>query len=206
MIKQKITKIAAQKRADRVNIYLDGSFSFGMKATLLADYRLAVGDELTQQRIDEITTADDLALCLDKAYQLLSYRPRSESEIRTRLLTRFSPETTEKAIKKLLKLRYIGDLEFARWWVEARGESRGPALLVTELRQKGIGQNTITEVISRDEEAQLKNALALATSKRRFEALDKDALYKKLGPYLARRGYSYSIAKKVIAKFLEERR
>ena len=80
----KITALAYQKRnKDRVNVHLDGKFAFGLAAIEAA--RLQVGQTLSDEEIIELRVRDDLERAYGRALDYLSYRPRSESEVRRNL-------------------------------------------------------------------------------------------------------------------------
>ena len=54
----KITKITAQKKAGRYNIYLNGKFAFPVSEEVLVKYRLLKGSELDDQQVATIKKAD----------------------------------------------------------------------------------------------------------------------------------------------------
>ncbi len=195
----KITGIVAQKRKGRVNVFVDGSFGFSVSKTALSDLNLYKGRELSSREIAEIKTEDDILKCLDKAYRLLSFRPRSEEEMAGRLSEKFGPKTTEAALKKLKKKGYIDDRKFVRFWIENRKKDRGPRALRSELIQKKVSRELIDEAL-RELEPELffESAKRLAESKPGARSLSKKEAYKKIAPYLDRRGYSWEVIKKVI--------
>lgn len=200
----KITKISPQKNKDRVNLYSDEEFIAGIDNSLLLEYGLSIGEELDDVLLKKLEAADEIKKALNKAYRFLSYRPRSENEVRSKLSERFAEEVVEKAVNKLKKLHYVDDSDFVSFWIEGRGNSRGPALLRSELLKKGISKSLVDEVLKgADRETMIDNAFRLITGKRKYQNLGPEDLYKKVAPFLARRGYSYDIIKEVIKK-LEE--
>lgn len=195
----KITRIQAQRKQGRVNIFLDDSFSLAVYDEALVDFNLYKGRELTDAEISTLKDQDDEAKCLAKAYHLLSFRPRSEAELKKRLTEKHSESLATKALKKLKKNGYVDDAAFIDFWIENRAGSRGPKLLTAELLKKGVEKNLILEKLDQgNEDITYQNALNLVEGKPRFKKIDKKYAYKKIGPYLARRGYSYEIIKKVI--------
>ena len=52
----------------------------------------------------------------DAALHLLSYRPRSEAEVRRRLARRYSIELIERVIAMLREHHYLDDAAFAGYW------------------------------------------------------------------------------------------
>ncbi len=57
----KISKIEAQKRKGRYNIYLDGKYAFPVAESVLIQFRLMKGTELDEKQIAAIATADQQA-------------------------------------------------------------------------------------------------------------------------------------------------
>jgi len=195
----KITKISVQKNTERLNIYLDGVFAFGIRQELLGDYDLRVGKELSKGEIARLNKDDELKRCLDKAYRYLSYRPRSEKEVTDKLLEKYPQKTVMAALKKLKEYKYVDDSAFIKFWLDSRASSRGPALLRLELSQKGVSKTLIEESLSSiDKEALIEDALKLVRGKKKYRDLDANDLYKKVAPFLSRRGYGYDIIKEVI--------
>ena len=77
-----ITAIKAQKKKERYNVFLDGEFGFGIDAEALLKEKLAVGRELKDQEIKGLRDQAEFNKSYEKALNFLSYRPRSEREVR----------------------------------------------------------------------------------------------------------------------------
>jgi regulatory protein len=201
----KVTKIEEQKKkGNRVSIFLDDEFAFGMDVKLLVDFDLYKGKELTDAEIERIKEGESLSKCLDKAYRFLSFRPRSEKEMREKLLEKFPPTMVEEAIGKLKKFNLINDSEFARAWVNSRSMGRGSRALAFELQRKGVKKEVIEEALAElNKEDEYETALALVQKRSKYQGLTKDEAYKKIAPFLSRRGYSYDIIKKVIQEITQ---
>lgn len=197
----KITKIEPQKRKGRVNIYIEGEFSFGLSEMLVIDYGLYVGKTISKKDIKKYKEGDNIRKCADKAYSLLATRQRSEKEIRDKLLEKFNENNVEACIKKLKEYKYIDDTDFANRWVSERSVKKGKRALKIELKKKGIAEKIIEEaLLNVNEDTELQSAILLVSSKKKYQNLSKDEAYKKIGSFLSRRGYSYSTIKEVIKK------
>jgi regulatory protein len=178
-----ITKIEEQKKAkDRVNIYVDGVFSFGLSALLLVDYDIYRGKEIAETEIEKYKEGDSLSKCLAKAYRFLSYRMRSEKEMRDKLLEKYEDATVSAAIEKLKGYNYVNDVDFARAWVRSRKDGRSIRTLEFELKQKGLSADDIMSSVSElDKEDEYTAALALIESRKKYKGLTKDEAYQKIG-------------------------
>src|SRR5215208_3659752 len=135
-----ITAIEPQRRpkSRRLNVFVDGRYAFSLDEDLAPMVR--VGQPLSELKTAELLLQDEQARAFEAAAGFLSYRPRSEREVRDRLKKREFPEPTiERVIERLKSLKLLDDDAFARYWVEQRQSHRprGGRLLSLELRRKG---------------------------------------------------------------------
>ena len=202
MIDKRITAITAQKQnPNRVNIYLDGEYSFSLSRLIAA--WLEPGKVLDQKQIDELVEKDTKEKTLQAALKLVDYRARTEKEIRDKLSKKgFDSANIEDVITKLRENRMLADGEFAESWVENRNQfhPRSQRLMKYELRNKGISEDQIEEALK---SSAGDNTLALMAANKvsnRFTELDWPEFQKKLMGYLLRKGFSYEVVTPVIKK------
>ena len=143
----------------------------------------------------------------NSALRFLSYRPRSEKEVKDKLKvqsSKFKVENPtaiiEKVIQKLKEYKFIDDVEFAKKWIESRlrFKPRSLRLIKMELKQKGIDPEIINNLqltINSD----LESAKKLVEKRiERLKGLDKQKVYEKLGRFLASKGFNWDTIKKAI--------
>ncbi len=197
--------VVQKKNKERVNVYLDGKFAFGLAA--IEAVKLRRGQVLSDQEIDHLKTLDDVEKARQQAANFLEYRPRSEREIRLYLKNKgYSPETIEQAMAWLADVGLVDDRAFARFWLENRSDfrPRGARALRQELGQKGVPPEIIAEVLEEghdEDDAAYRAALANA---RKWRGLDAPAFYQKTIGFLARRGFSYQCAREAAARVWRE--
>jgi len=138
---------------------------------------------------------------LDRAYRFLSFRPRSEKEIKNYLKRKKVPdEAIQKVVDELKRQKLVDDLEFARWWIEQRQTFRpkGKIALQMELGQKGVDREVTQGVIDEmvDELALAKKAFQ--KKKVAYEKLSQREFRQKMSAFLARRGFSWSTIKETL--------
>lgn len=193
-----------QQDKERVNVYLDGQFAFGLSR--LAAAHLKTGQVLTQAEIDALCAHDEVTRAVDYAARLLARRPYSSAEIRQRLgARRFSASVVDQALTRLTELGYVDDRAFARYWIESRERSspRGRQALRYELRQKGIADEVIESALA--ETNPLDSAVRAAQSAvRRWRGLSRAAFRQKLGAFLSRRGFDYETVHEAVSVMLEQ--
>jgi regulatory protein len=188
-----ITAITAQKRdKKRVNIFFDGEFAFGISRIVAA--WLQVGQNLTDEQISKLISEDQDEVAYQRAIKLITYRDRSIAEIRQSLHQKQIPEEIiENVINRLGENGLLDDKRFANLWIENRNEfrPRSHRMLALELRKKGISEDIISQVLENttaDEELAHK---AAQKQIRRYMTLEWQEFRRKLGSFLARRGFSY---------------
>lgn len=188
-----ITAITAQKRdKKRVNIFFDGEFAFGISRIVAA--WLQVGQNLTDEQISKLISEDQDEIAYQRAIKLITYRDRSIAEIRQSLHQKQIPEEIiENVINRLGENGLLDDKRFANLWIENRNEfrPRSHRMLALELRKKGISEDIISQVLENttaDEELAHK---AAQKQIRRYMTLEWQDFRRKLGSFLARRGFSY---------------
>lgn len=201
-----ITAIEAQKKnPHRVSIYLDGEFAFGLTRMVAA--RLRIGQTLTEEKIASLQAEEAQETVYQKALYFLNYRPRSMAEVRQNLNKHDVPEALiEATLERLQRNGLVNDEAFAHAWVENRTEfrPRSKSALRMELRRKGLDDELIQSVL---DESVDEEALALQTARKyahRLEALECPEFRIKLGGFLTRRGFSYSIIAPVVSKVWQE--
>ena len=212
-----ITDIQPQKRnPKRVNVFLDGQFAFGVSLESKIVNHLKVGESLTPKQVTELIFQDQVERLYDKAIKFLSFRPRSEKEIRDKLLQKLRltdkadeekknfDRSIEAVIKKLQKIDQINDQEFARWWLQQRTQFKktSPRVIKLELFKKGIKKETIDELFS---ETSLELATAAARKKlRNYQKYEPKIFREKMGRYLASKGFDWEVIKKAVDTLSQE--
>ena len=203
---QTITALKVQKRnPNRVNIYLDGEFAFGLSRWVAAS--LKVGQLLSKAKIADLQRQDTIEVAYFRALRYLSYRPRSIAEVEKRLVEAgFSTEVIAQVMERLTDRGYVNDRDFARQWVENRSTFRPRAhrALALELRQKGVDGEAIQQAL---QEAADEGDLARDAARkyaRRLEREDREGFRQRLGGFLARRGFSFAVSAEVIRELWQE--
>src|SRR5215211_3832144 len=202
---KKITALVVQKKnPNRVSLYLDGEFAFGL-ARIVAAW-LRVGQELSEEKIEQLQAEDARERAFQQSMLFLSYRARSESEIRSNLRKHEIPEAViEQTLERLRQDGLANDHQFARAWVENRSafRPRSRRLMAMELRQKGLKDEAVSSAIeSVDDEALAYEAALKRVT--RLKDLEWNEFRKKLSDFLARRGFSYSVVAPVVTRLWNE--
>jgi regulatory protein len=203
---KKVTAIRAGRKGKRVNVFLDGKFAFSLEAEVALKENLQVGQELSEDRIEALTGADLFQRCLNAAFRYLSYRPRSEAELRERLKRRgFDADSVEAVLVRLREQGLVDDLAFAEFWKGNRESfrPRSRALTALELRQKGVAKAVIDQVVADVDDED--NAYRAAQSRaHRLPGSDYQGFRHRLSGYLKRRGFGYRVITHTVERLWQE--
>lgn len=80
---KKVTKIVAQKRAGRYNIYLDEQYAFPISESVMIKFRVFKGMEVDEQLQAAMIAADDVSKAYTRALDYLSHQLRTEKKFMT---------------------------------------------------------------------------------------------------------------------------
>lgn len=201
----KITALSLQKRnRQRVNVYLDGEFAFGL-ARIVAAW-LKVGQEISDEKINQLQIEDAREVAYQQALKFISYRPRAEAEVRQNLQKHdVSEENINHVVGRLKKSDLLNDEDFARIWVENRSEMRprGRRALAYELRQRGVDKQTIGRALASVDEEELAYRAALKRA-RKLKDLEWEVFRQKMYRFLSQRGFNYEVSAHTISQVWEE--
>ena len=190
----------------RAILTLSNRETISMPRAMLRERPYKSGMPFDRSAFDTFMLERSYAFAMEKAVAQLAMRARTEKEIEDCLIKNAYPERAiAKVMAYLHEAGYINDAEFAEQWTEARTtKGLGSRRIQMELRQKGVDQTQIEQVISSiDENKMLEGAVKTALKAARGKDLSSPADRQKILAALARRGYDFSLAKKAIQQLME---
>ena len=195
-----ITKIETQKRRPhRRSVFIDGKFAFGLDDEVVAKFGLKKGQDVNEPTLKKIRLGESGNKAKETALRFLSFRRRTEKEIKDKLKQKgFDENIIKRTVEKLKEYDLINDLEFATAWVKERLEykPRGKKLLRQELWKKGIKKEIIDQALEESYQNEDKSAWELLEKiKNRYKNLKPQVARRRMYGFLLRRGFSYETAK-----------
>jgi regulatory protein len=134
---------------------------------------------------------------LDTAVRFLGQRPRSEQEVRRRLLRAgVTDDMVAQVLAQLRRWQLVDDAVFAQYWLEQRRtfRPRGPHLLRAELRQRGVSAELSAAATEQAASTAHEDAYRVAQKRARqlaAQPLDERTFCARLSQHLARRGFDW---------------
>lgn len=131
---------------------------------------------------------------LDIALRFLTYRPRSEAEVRRRLLRAYPEDVVEDTIVHLRSKELLNDVAFARFWRNNREQHRprSKAVIKKELFLRGVNSDVVEDALIGFDDG--SSALSAGRKLlRRLLGYDQRSFYRRMSGHLRRKGFGYSL-------------
>ncbi len=209
---KKITALTVQKKnPDRINVILDGKYSFSLDIAQVSELKVKVGQEYSDEQLLSLRGEGEFSRVYARALEYCLMRPRSAREVRDYLHRKtrqtrtkngelkagISQTTVDRVFNRLLEKSYIDDEAFASYWLENRSQKKGASQrkLISELRSKGVSSDIIEKAISdvdRDEVLDLRKVI----EKKKSRYQDQQ----KFIAYLLRQGFLYEDIKRELSR------
>lgn len=140
-----------------------------------------------------------------KALEILSYKMRSERELREKLVGyEYPPEDVEKAVEYVKSYGYINDSRYAEQYVASRGKQKGRSLLRMELIRKGIDPEDAEKALDSMEESEEDTAYELILKKAGDPHFPDEKEYARIYRFLAGRGFKSSDISRALRRYKNE--
>ncbi|MCL2854612.1 MAG: RecX family transcriptional regulator [Defluviitaleaceae bacterium] len=214
----KITDITQQaKNPKRYSIFVDGRFAFGIHGVDLLCHGLEIGDVLDDGQLDKIRHEAEFAAARDSAVKYLGRGIKSNKQVRDNLEAKeFSRESIDKVVEMLTQRGYLDDIAYAAAFIAQKTKLNnfGRYRIEQELRAKGVSDKNIKLAYANmDDEGEERDDLTIAKSALEKKLRHKDITQiaqnpkdvQKLKAFLARRGFDFETADKVVDIFLQKK-
>ena len=206
----KITKIEAQKRKGRYNIYLDEEYAFPVDEAILIKHILHKGMEISKTFRQQLEIEDGYRKAYTRALVYLNYSLRSIKEIKDDLIAHeFTGETADQVIEQLKEQGYLTDLMYAESYTRtaANVSGKGPYVIKRELKKRGVKEETIEEAMEQYPFDQMvENGVALAEKvMRRSSQHSSRETSNKIRQNLMQKGFQSDVITQVLEQITTEK-
>ena len=152
MKKRKVLDIQLQKRRkNRRSIFLDDGSVFGVSDDVFFSTPIHIGDTISEQVLNEILDSESKTKIYNSAINLLSYRMRSKSELKDRLIRKnYNEDSIIDVINNLESKGYLDDKKFAHAFAKEKVKNKliGPIALKFEMSSHDLNVDDVESAIS----------------------------------------------------------
>ncbi len=199
-----ITQVKLREKQKRVDIYLDGEFAFNLDFETFVKSGLKVGDELSEEKIEPILKEKELQKTYEKILKFASLRPRSQKEYFDWLKKHKVHKSLYKYLfDRLKRINLLDDKRFTTWFVNQKIQSRYKSRkeLLYELKVKGVAQEIIEDVLSKEKFDEVKVAKDLVDKKMYlWKNLSKPKLRQRVYNFLLRHGFNREVVRNILKR------
>lgn len=196
-----VTALTALRRG-KVGLHLDGSFVCALHPDMAA--QLHPGDQLEEDRLQELQQSSQLLFAKNQALRLLSIRPYACQELYQKLSANWGEHAAAATVSRMLELGYLDDREFAgRYARELARKGRARDRILRELMAKGVDRELAEEVLE-EEPQDLEAAAANVVLKKYRNSLQDEKGLRRIQNALARLGYPYEVIRTVLRNLRED--
>ena len=206
----KITNIEQQKKnKNRMSIYIDNEYAFGLNISIYEKYNLKKNMEVTEDFIQEVLINEEKNKAVNQGLKILTASQKTEKEVRDKLgVLDFEKDIIDYAVDYLKDQRYINDEQYTESFIkdQLNFSKDGRRKIRTKLYRKGIDMETVDRKISEiDDDVFIENALFVARKRLKTMTFgDEHERDQKIFRFLFYKGYDFDIVKKAVGIIDEE--
>ena len=82
------------KNPERVNVFVDGVFSFSLDVAQVVDFKLKVGQEISEEKLAELKKASEFGKMYQRTLEWVLIRPRSVRETKDYLIRKLKTSSS----------------------------------------------------------------------------------------------------------------
>ncbi len=204
-----ITKIEVQKRnKNRVNVFLNEEFAFSCSAELIYYHNLKKNQKINTDLFEEIIGEDNYLKAKNSALRVIEKSYKTEREMFEKLVGLGYDEKISARVMKFLKeYSFVDDNRYADMFIKGKSLLWGKSKIKYMLLKKGISEEIVENGLM-EITGDMEVISATKLAQKRYNTIIKSEsniykIYKKLGDYLASRGYEYIIINNVLNKLIK---
>ncbi len=194
------------KRRSRLDIFVNGVIACDISRATAKNRDLHIGSDLGEGGVDALIAEDRRREALETAAAMIARRPRSEREVRRKLVQRkLPPEIVDATVARMIGARLLDDADYARSFTETRDRTspRSQRLIVQELRAAGVATDTAALAVADISDADAAYRLAEGRL-RSLRNVDEAKFRSRLGSLLQRRGFAWDVVRTTVDRCWSE--
>jgi regulatory protein len=197
-------------RRQRFELEVNGEPRAEVAAEVIVSHQLKKGQAVSEELIESICKEDEFVRARNLAARYIALRPRSTGEVQRYLRNKdFSRETVQRVIDRAVAMGDIDNRNFAALFIKNRKKLKptGPRKLAAELREKGIPQAVIEDVVQQELTLDEQRKLARFVVAKKCKTLghsDQPKQRARLVQHLLRQGFDPDIVELTINELIGE--
>ena len=185
----------------KYRVFIDDAFAFVLYKGELCKYQIHKDEEISEETIAGIKNEVLIKRAKLRAMHLLNAMPRTEQQLREKLVQGEYPEDViEAAVSYVKSFGYINDEAYVRNFIISKRNSKSKREIVMLLGQKGLRGERVDHIVEEmyAEESELSTIKEIMRKKRWNPSEMEEKEKQKMFGYLMRKGFSYEEIRKAL--------
>ena len=185
----------------KYRVFIDDAFSFVLYKGELCKYQIHKDEEISEKTIAGIKNEVLIKRAKLRAMHLLNAMPRTEQQLREKLVQGEYPEDViEAAVSYVKSFGYINDEAYVRNFIISKRNSKSKREIVMLLGQKGLRGERVDHIVEEmyAEESEFSTIKEIMRKKRWNPSEMEEKEKQKMFGYLMRKGFSYEEIRKAL--------
>lgn len=199
-----IISVKSRKNGQSCIIGFNDGESFECSYDLVLKYKLGINSIIPPKLLLDIKNEQNIYDAKQFAYNFVSYKPRTEKQIRQRLKDKgYNKFESDSAIEFLIKFDLVDDNKYAKQFISGylKRKSAGKSKLISELIMKGIDKQLAQDALEEFYPHENTYEFALKATDKKLRIIRHKPLEKQkdsLIRYLQSSGFDWDIIRKVL--------
>ncbi|OGU16634.1 MAG: hypothetical protein A2X61_01095 [Ignavibacteria bacterium GWB2_35_12] len=200
----RIISVKSKKNGQSCIICLNDGELFECSYDLVLKYKLGSGSNIPPDLLQELKKEQRIYVAKQSAYNYVSYKPRTEKQIRQKLRDKmFEKDEADLALEFLMKFDLVDDAKYAKQFITdyLKRKSSGKSKLMSELIIKGIDKSIAQQALEEYYPHTETLELALKATKKKLRLIrhkPKEKQKESLIRFLQSAGFDWDIIRKVL--------
>ena len=198
-----ITSLVRRGKSELYKTYLDDEYVCLLEAEVIVKNKLKTGSNIEQDEFLKIREESENLTCRKQVLDYVSKGIKTRKQVFEHFRQKgYLPVSINKAIDMLEGYGYINDKYYAETFAKSKQNQKGKMYIVSSLKQKGISDDIISEVMQdfNTEQDAIMNIAKKYLKNKVIDAKTKEKLYR----HLISKGFEFGEVNAVVKAVLKD--
>ena len=206
----KIKNVSKKNNSQDCFVNFTNGNSEVLSLDLVMKYNLTKDKQIANTKLERIISENRIIIVKKAAYNYANYKPRTIAQVKLRLKQKdFTSIEINTALDFLEEFNLVDDRKYAEMFLEEiiKKKPSGKAVIIAELRKKGIDNDIATETISRLFSDDELPDMAYQAAEKKMRMLRHKPLEKQKSSmivFLQRKGFDWDTINQTLPRFFKE--
>ncbi len=200
-----ITELSVYK-GDTYKLELDGEHTYFINSTVVSDFMLRKGGELSGDALSQIQQADTRRKAKKRALYLLGTKQYCYNELYKKLRQTYNEEAAREAADAMRDYGYVNDEEYAPKLADYLIHTKRYGLRKAkyEMLHRGLSAELVENTLAEFSDEEIYEEITELLERKYYAKIQDYDDRRRTIAALARRGYDYNAVKHCIERLLED--